>query len=389
MEVQHKMGKTKVCLLQGNEACALGAIDAGARFYAGYPITPATEVAEEMSRLLPQCGGNFLQMEDELSCMGAIIGASLAGAKSITATSGPGFSLMQENFGYAAMVEAPCVVVDVQRGGPSTGLPTLPSQGDVMQAKWGTHGDHPVIALAPASVSEMYTLTVEAFNLAEKYRTPVLLMADAIIGHMREKVEIPADGSLKIFNRVKPEEGLEVYKPYQITKNGVPPMANMGDGYRHYISGCMHDEMGVPNMMSPKIANDLVRRLCDKIDRNRDDIVRAESTLTEDCDVLIVAYGSVGRSAASAVRDLRDKGVKAGLFRPVTLWPSPDKELLAAAKNARHVLVAEMNLGQYAGEVCRIFGEAGVAKKISTVTKVTGEIIRPEEIVKAAEQEVR
>ena len=370
----------KVCFLQGNEACAEGAIAAGANFYAGYPITPATEIAEELSRLMPETGGKFIQMEDELSCMGAIIGASMAGAKSMTATSGPGFSLMQENLGYVAMTETPCVVVDVQRGGPSTGLPTLPAQADVMQARWGTHGDHAIICLAPASVAEMFSMTVDCFNLAEKYRTPVVLLPDAIIGHMREKVEIPADDEITVYPRRKPTVFPEEFKPYAPCADGVPEMANMGDGYRFYVTGCVHDETGSPKMMQPKVADALIRRLESKITGNRDDIVRWDEKYTEDADVVVVAYGSVFRSAQSAVEALRRDGVKAGYFRPITLWPSPDKEFIRAVQNASTVVVPEMNLGQYAGELSRILGANGICRKIVPLTKVTGELIRPDEI---------
>lgn len=382
-----KMEK-KVLFLQGNEACAMGAIAAGCTFYAGYPITPATEIAEELSHLLPENNGKFIQMEDELACMGAIVGASLAGGKSMTATSGPGFTLMQENLGYACMVEAPCVVVDVMRGGPSTGLPTLPSQGDVMQTRWGTHGDHPIIVLAPSSVTDMYYMTVEAFNLSERYRLPVILASDAIIGHMREKIEIVDNSELTIINRKKPAS-FDGYLPYKADEDAVPPMANMGDGYRYYITGCMHDESGAAKMMFPEITAGLNKRFEDKININRENIVRSESKTTDDAEILVVAYGSVWRSAVSAVEAERAKGVKVGCFRPITLWPSPDKEFIEAAKNAKTVIVAEMNCGQYASEIAAIIGKSGLNCKIEVIAQMNGELIHPNLIKEYIERECK
>lgn len=373
----------KVCLLQGNEACAEGAIAAGIDFFAGYPITPATEVAEVLSKRIPQIGGKFIQMEDELACMGAVCGASLAGAKAMTATSGPGFTLLQENIGYACISEIPVVIAAIQRGGPSTGLPTLSSQADVMQARWGTHGDHPVIVLAPSSVSECYTLTIECFNLAEKYRVPAILLSDAIIGHMRERVEIPDADEIKIINRQKPKAGLSDYEPYDTKYSEiplVPPMANIGDGYRHYISGCIHDETGSPKMGSNVVARNLVTRICDKITVNRDDIVKYESKFTEDANVMVLAYGSVARPAEEAVKRARKEGKKVSFFRPITLWPSPDKEILEAAKNVDTIIVPEMNCGQYEGEVARIFGEAGKIMKFVKINELGSETIHPDRI---------
>jgi 2-oxoglutarate ferredoxin oxidoreductase subunit alpha len=384
--------KKKVLFLQGNEACAEGAIAAGVNFFAGYPITPATEIAEALSKRIPQTGGRFIQMEDELACMGAVCGASLAGAKAMTATSGPGFTLLQENIGFAAISEIPCVIVDVQRGGPSTGLPTMSSQADVMQARWGTHGDHPVIVLAPSSVSESFYLTIECFNLAEKYRVPVILLSDAIIGHMRERISVPEYGSIKTFNRIKPERGLAGYKPYDATGArtfGVPPMADLGDGYRHYISGCVHDETGSPKMGSNTVARALVARLCDKVTKNRDEIVRCESQYTADAEVLVLAYGSVARPALSAVAKARAEGKKVGFFRPISIWPSPDREILAAAERARSIIIPEMNYGQYAGEVARVLGEAGKATKIVKVDELGSETIRPERIYDSIQEECK
>lgn len=371
----------KICFLQGNEACAEGAIAAGVNFFAGYPITPATEIAEVLSKRIPQTGGKFLQMEDELACMGAVVGASLAGAKSMTATSGPGFTLIQENLGYSAISEVPCVIAAVQRGGPSTGLPTLSSQADVMQARWGTHGDHPVIVLCPSSVAETFHLTIQCFNLAEAYRVPAILLTDAIIAHMREKVEIPAKEDIKLITRKKPAPGEQKYLPYAPDEDGVPPMANLGDGYRHYISGCVHDETGSPKMSSTSVARDLITRLHNKISQNRDKIVSYEERYTEDAKTVVLAYGSVARPAIAAVEKARKLGKKVGFFRPITLWPSPDVEILRATKSADTIIIPEMNLGQYAGEVARIFGESGRSIKIVKINEAGSELFTPDQIL--------
>ncbi|MCL6635893.1 MAG: 2-oxoacid:acceptor oxidoreductase subunit alpha [Peptococcaceae bacterium] len=290
-------------LMQGNEAIAGGALAAGARFFAGYPITPSTEIAEILAEKLPQVGGKFIQMEDEMAAMAAVIGASLAGLKSLTATSGPGFSLIQENLGFAAMAEVPCVVVNVQRLGPSTGIPTAPAQGDVMQARWGTHGDHPVIALCPASVQEAYTLTVQAFNFSEKYRTPVILLTDEATGHLRERVTLPGPAELPPVNRKKPQAGLAKYYPYRPDGNGIPPMANFCEGYRYHVTGLVHDESGAP-ATSPEVAERLLTRLNNKIMDHLADIVLTDSWLTGDAEVVVVAYGAVSRSARRAASSL-------------------------------------------------------------------------------------
>ena len=371
----------KFCFLQGNEACAEGAIAAGVNFFAGYPITPATEIAEVLSRRIPQNGGKFIQMEDELACMGAVVGASLAGAKSMTATSGPGFTLVQENIGYAAISEVPCVIVAVQRGGPSTGLPTLSAQADVMQARWGTHGDHPVIVLCPSSVTETFYLTIQCFNLAEAYRVPVILLTDAIVAHMREKVEIPSKEDITIINRKKPDADRKDYLPYAPDEDGVPPMANMGDGYRHYISGCVHDETGSPKMSAPNVARNLINRLHAKISQNRDKIVFCEERYTENAKIVVLAYGSVARPAIAAVEQARKLGLKIGFFRPITLWPSPDAEIIKATESADTIIIPEMNLGQYAGEVARIFGENGKNVKIIKINETGSELFTPDQIL--------
>ena len=366
-------------MMQGNIACAEGAIAAGCRFFAGYPITPSTDIAESLAVRLPEIGGNFIQMEDEIGAMGAIIGASLAGVKSMTATSGPGFSLKQENIGFAAMAEVPCVIVNVQRGGPSTGLPTLAAQGDIMQARWGTHGDHPIIAVCPSSVSELYHLTIRAFNLAEKYRSPVIILSDEIIGHLTEKIEIPDPSTIQIIDRIKPTVAPGEYLPYQMIETDIPPMANFGEGYRYHVTGLAHDETGFPTNDPDKIDQQL-RRLNRKIERYRDDIVEVDELMTEDLEILVVACGGVARSARRAVIEAREQGIKAGLLKLKTIWPFPDKEIEKAGENARRVIVPEMNLGQLAHEVEWVLGRK---RNIVKVNKINGEAITPREILDA------
>lgn len=347
--------------MNGDIACAEGALAAGCRFFAGYPITPATEIAEHLSLRMPEIGGIYIQMEDEIASMAAVIGASYSGLKAMTATSGPGFSLMQENIGLALMTEAPCVVVDVMRGGPSTGQPTMPGQQDVMQAKWGSHGDHGVIALSPSSVQEMFDLTIEAFNLAEIYRVPTLLMADEIVGHMWEKVTFPTADKIKILNRKKPNVPREDYEPFLPDSDLVPPMACFGEGYRFHATGLTHNEHGFPRTSSTEVQQALVRRLCEKISRNADKIVKVEEVMLEDADVVIVAYGIVARAALSAVRKAREKGIKAGLLRLITLWPFPEKQVAAAAQQVKRIVVPEMNCGQLVREVERAAKETPVS----------------------------
>ncbi|WP_416197949.1 MAG: 2-oxoacid:acceptor oxidoreductase subunit alpha [Sporanaerobacter sp.] len=372
------MTERVIKLMQGNEACVEGALTAGMRFYAGYPITPSTEIAEISAAELPKVGGKFVQMEDEIASMGAIIGASLAGLKSMTATSGPGFSLKQENIGYASITEVPCVIVDVQRGGPSTGLPTSPAQGDVMQTRWGTHGDHPIIVLCPSSVRETFDITIRAFNLAEKYRTPVILMMDEVIAHMREKVELPNDNEIEIINRKKPEIGLEKYNPYEVKEGElVPPMAAFGDGYRFHVTGLVHDQSGFPKT-NPEIAENLIKRLNDKITNNVDDIVTYEEYKLDDAEIAIVAYGGTARSVKSAVNAARNENIKVGMFRPITIWPFPQKQVEELAKKVKKIIVVEMNLGQYYLEVDRI---AGKYTEVYKYGRVNGELITPEEIL--------
>ena len=355
-----KSGLTGAHFMNGDVACAEGAIAAGCRFFAGYPITPATEIAEHLSQRMPELGGIYVQMEDEIASLAAVIGASYSGLKAMTATSGPGFSLMQENIGLAVMTEAPCVIVDVMRGGPSTGQPTMPGQQDVMQAKWGSHGDYGIIALTPSSVQEMFDLTVEAFNLSEAYRVPTLLMADEIVGHMWEKVVIPSGDKIRIVNRKKPTGPREEYLPFKPDDDLVPPMACFGEGYHFHATGLTHNEHGYPQTSSSEVQTKLVTRLCDKIQKNADKIVRVEEVMLEDAEVVVVAYGIVARAALSAIRKAREKGIKAGLLRLITLWPFPEEQVARAAKSAKAIVVPEMNCGQMVREVERAAKETPV-----------------------------
>lgn len=367
----------KIKLLQGNEACVHGALYAGMNFYAGYPITPSTEIAEVSSELLPRVGGKFIQMEDEIAGMAAVIGASAAGSKSMTATSGPGFSLKQENIGYACMTEVPCVIVNVQRNGPSTGLPTSPGQGDYMQARWGTHGDHPIIALSPTTVRETFELTVKAFNFSEKYRTPVILLMDEIIGHLREKIEIPEIGELEVIDRKKPTCPIKEYKVYEHTEDLVPPMASFGSGYRYNITGLAHDETGFPTNSTKETAR-LMKRLFDKIHNNLDDILIYEEEDAQDQEVLLVTFGGMARSVKEAKRMLEAMGKKVGLFVPKTVWPFPSQRLHELSKNKKKIFVIEMNLGQMIEPVLLAAEDKNIVEGIQ---KGNGEMIFPEEIV--------
>ncbi len=364
-------------LIQGNEACVKGALAAGCRFYGGYPITPSSEIAEQMVRLLPDLGGVFIQMEDEIASLASVIGASLAGSKAMTATSGPGFSLMQEHIGYAAMTEVPCVIVNVMRGGPSTGLPTSPSQGDVMQARWGTHGDHPAIVLAPSSVAEVFDVTVKAFNLAERFRTPVIILYDEIIGHTRESVVLP--DSIDVVDRTQPTEDPADFWPMIAPDDGVPPLPAFGDGYRFHVTGLAHDERGFPTN-DGQVAEALVARLHHKIDAHLDEIAEVDTYMLDDAEIAVFAYGIVGRSAREAVMRARDNGIKAGLIRPVTLWPFPYEQVAEVAAQVDTILVAEMNLGQIIGEVERA---AGGQAEIKGHLRADGEPITPTAILEA------
>lgn len=364
-------------ILEGNEACTEGAIAAGCRFYAGYPITPSTEIAEYSAERLPQVGGKFIQMEDEIASMGAIIGASLAGVKSMTATSGPGFSLMQENIGYAVMGEIPCVIINVQRGGPSTGLPTYPAQADVMQARWGTHGDHDIIALTPSNVEECFFETIRAFNLSEKFRTPVIVLTDEVIGHMSEKVHIPDDyNQIERIDRSLPTVPPEKYMPYDDTVGDIPPLAIYKKGYRFHVTGLTHDITGFPTNDHPKIKRKM-ERLKRKISQHRDEIVVVKEMLLDDAEVAIFTYGSSARTSKQVVMDLRAEGKKVGLMTALTIWPFPDKEVRRLAEKVHTIIVPELNFGQILLEVERC---AGGKAQVVGVNRYDGDIITPEEI---------
>ncbi|TFH65838.1 MAG: 2-oxoacid:acceptor oxidoreductase subunit alpha [Candidatus Zixiibacteriota bacterium] len=366
-------------LMQGNEAVVEGAMIGGLRFFGGYPITPSTEIAEHLARRLPKVGGKFIQMEDEIASMASIIGASLAGSKSMTATSGPGFSLMVEGIGYAYMAEVPTVIVNVQRGGPSTGLPTKVSQSDTMQARWGTHGDYIAIALAPQSVRETLDLTVRAMNLAEVYRTPVTLLTDEVLGHMREKVTIPEEGELEIINRLKPDVPASWYKHFEITPNFKSPMASFGDGYRFHVTGLTHDEEGFPTNKSVEILAKLTK-LRNKIMRYLDDICQIETDGMEDAHVAVYAYGIVARAARQAVQMARARRMKVGQIRPITIWPTHEKKYkeIFSSKNLEVVIVAELNQGQLVYEVQRL-----VPKYVEVVSlnRFDSELITPAQIL--------
>jgi 2-oxoglutarate ferredoxin oxidoreductase subunit alpha len=367
-------------LMQGNQAIAAGAIYAGARFYAGYPITPSSEIADECARLMPKLGGVFLQMEDEMASIAAVIGASLAGAKAFTATSGPGFSLMQENLGLAVLGEVPCVVVDVQRSGPSTGLATKPAQSDIMQARWGRHGDQSVIALAPASVHECFTLTVQAFNLAERFRVPVILLPDEIVGHMRESVVVPLPGELEVVDRVAPAGAPADYRPFSTDAESVAPLAAYGSDYVFHVTSSMHGPDGYSNN-DPANAARRVRQLHEKIERHRDEIVLTRGFDVDDMDVLVVALGAPTRAARQAAIEALAQGTKVGVLQLQTVWPFPDAEIAALARRAGMVVVPEMNYsGQVAGEVRKALGADA---DLRGVNRYNGTIITPQDILDA------
>ncbi|AJC72558.1 2-oxoglutarate ferredoxin oxidoreductase subunit alpha [Thermococcus guaymasensis DSM 11113] len=370
----------KFDFIQGDEAIARAAILAGCRFYAGYPITPASEIFEAMALYMPLVDGVSIQMEDEIASIAAIIGASWAGAKAMTATSGPGFSLMMENLGYAVMTETPIVVVDVQRGGPSTGQPTLPAQGDIMQAIWGTHGDHMLIVLSPSTVQEAFDFTIRAFNLAEKYRTPVVLLTDAEIAHMRERVYIPNPDEIELVERKLPQNEEEARLPFGDPHgDGVPPMPIFGKGYRTYVTGLTHDERGRPKTVEAEVHEKLITRIFRKILDHKDEIIGYEEFMLDDADVAIVATGIVSRSAVRAVRILREKGVKAGLLKLNTLWPFDFDHIEELAERVRKIYVPEMNLGQLYHLVKE--GANGKAE-VELIAKLGGEVHTPMEIVR-------
>lgn len=367
----------KVAFLQGNEAAAQGALYAGCKFFAGYPITPSTEVAEVMSAELPKIGGKFIQMEDEIGAMAALLGGALTGVKALTSTSGPGLSLKQELIGYGCIAEIPCVIYNVMRGGPSTGMPTGPSQSDIMCAKWGTHGDHPTILLTPASVQETYEEMVRAFNLAEKYRTPVMVMPDEIVAHMRERIVFPEPGELEVIDRTAPSVAPDKYKPYDTSFGDVPPLAAFGSGYKFHVTGLNKAEDGFPTTKASLVQAEEERQVR-KVEGNAADIMKWEEYLIEDADVVVVAFGSTSRSARFAVDQARKQGIKAGLFRPITFWPFPEARLLEISKKVKGFVSPEMNLGMCAGVIkgC-IEGNAPVLG----IFRVDGEPINPDQII--------
>jgi 2-oxoglutarate ferredoxin oxidoreductase subunit alpha len=365
--------------MQGNEAIGWGALAAGCRFFGGYPITPSTEVAELMSRELPKVGGKFIQMEDEIASMASIIGARLGGLKSMTATSGPGISLMQENIGYAAITEVPCVVVNIQRLGPSTGQPTMASQGDVMQARWGTHGDHPIIALAPTSVRNAFDMTVKAFDMSERYRTPVILLADAIIGHMREPVELPDFKTIHIYEQTVTETPAE-YKVFRNTPDGVPPLVPFGKGYRYHVTGLFHNEVGFPTQDQEKV-DAWLERFNTKLEKHIDEITLVEEDYQEGARVAFLSYGASARTARHALKQARLAGKKVDMLTLFTIWPFPEKQVEALGERVDRIIVPEMNLGQLAYEVERMVGR----KKVRRVGLANGDMVTPRMVLDAME----
>ncbi len=365
--------------MHGNEAAAEGALAAGCRFYAGYPITPSTEIAEILSNRLPALGGVFIQMEDEIASMAAIIGASLGGIKSATATSGPGFSLMQENLGFAVACEIPCVIINVQRVGPSTGLPTKAAQGDVMQARWGTHGDHPIIVLTPSNVREAYFLCVRAFNLAERFRTPVVLLMDALVAQLKEKVVLPE--RVEIVDRARPGEAGPDYKPFAFGEGAVAPLAPFGGKHRFHVTGLLHDERGFPTE-DPEVVARWWKHMNSKLAAHLDEILAWDEVTLDDADVAVVAYGGTARAAEHAVALARGHGVRAGLFKPTTLWPFPEDAVRALARRVKRIVVAEMNMGQIRLEVERL---AAGRVPVTGVHRADGLGITPEQVLAAIE----
>ncbi len=350
--------------LDGDYACGEGAMAAGCRFVAGYPITPSTEVVERISRRFPMMGGTFIQMEDELASIAAVVGASWTGTKSMTVTSGPGFSLMMENIGLAAMMEAPCVVVNVQRGGPSTGLPTMVGQADVMQARWGSHGDYELISMSPQSPQEAFDLTIEAFNLSEIYRVPVIFLMDECVGHMTEKVVIPPADEIDIIPRRLTEKPPGEYLPYQVDETMVPESVRAGDGYRFHTTGLTHDERGYPEMSAARQEKS-VRRLLDKINLNADKIARYDEDSLEDAEVVVIAYGITSRVARESINMARREGVKVGFIRPIVIWPFPETLIRGLAGKVKAFVVPEINYGQLVLEVERCAAGKSVTIPVS------------------------
>ncbi len=376
---------TGTYFMNGDHACCEGALAAGCRFFAGYPITPATEVAERISRRLPDIGGVYIQMEDELASMAAILGASCGGVKSMTSTSGPGFSLMMENIGLGLCAEIPCVVCNVQRAGPSTGLPTLVGQGDMMQARWGSHGHYEIIALCPSSPQEMFDFTVRAFNLSEQYRLPVIILADEVIGHMNERVVIPEENRIKVVDRKKPRVAPGRYLPYQAGPDGIAPMANCGEGYRIHMTGLTHDERGYP-AMNPEAQQEMVNRIVGKIRKNRDKIIKTENVFLDDAEVVVVAYGISARAARQAVRAAREQGIRAGLVKLETVWPFPEDLIRSLSRQVKAMIMPEINGGQMVLELERC---ACGNCEVVLISHFGGSIIHPGAILSAVQKSVR
>jgi len=372
--------KRRIALLQGNQAVAYGALDAGVNFFAGYPITPSTEIAEILSEEMPKHGGVYVQMEDEIASICAITGASLTGAKALTATSGPGFSLMQEGIGYAKITETPCVVVNVQRMGPSTGMPTSPAQGDIMQSKWGSHGDSPSIVLYPDSVRECYELTIRAVNLSEKYRTCVILLLDEVIGHMREAVTLPDLANVRVISRIKPTVPPHWYKHYDENQKYLSPLASYGEGYRFHVTGLTHDAHGFPTN-KPSEAHEMMERLRKKISHNIRDLVQIESREMEDAKIAVFAAGIMSRAAKAAVTQARAEGIPVGLLRPLTIWPFPDDAVRKMLRNVDTVIVPELNQGQLIHEIKRLTKDKRDGDLIS-MQRCNGALITPNEILR-------
>jgi 2-oxoglutarate ferredoxin oxidoreductase subunit alpha len=370
---------TGTYFMNGDEACCEGAIAVGCRFFAGYPITPATEVAERMSDRLPEVGGIFIQMEDELASMAAILGASWGGMKAMTSTSGPGFSLMMENISLGLCTETPCVVCDVQRAGPSTGLPTLVAQADMMQARWGAHGHYEIIAISPSSPQEMFDFTIWAFNLSEQYRLPVIILADEVVGHMNERVVIPPADKIQVINRKKPAVPPGKYLPYCPDSDGVAPMATLGEGYHMHVTGLTHDQRGYP-VMTDVAQEEMIQRLVQKVRKNADRIIRYDTYLLEDAEVAVVAYGISVRSAKRAVAEAREKGIRAGLVKLNTIWPFPEKMIRDLAKKVHTLIMPEINYGQMVLELERC---ACGSCPVVLVPHAGGAIIQPDRILTA------
>jgi 2-oxoglutarate/2-oxoacid ferredoxin oxidoreductase subunit alpha len=368
---------TGVHYMTGDEACAEGALAAGCRFFGGYPITPATEIAEHMAERLPEVGGTFIQMEDEIAAMASILGAAWAGQKTMTSTSGPGFSLMMENIGLGVCTETPCVVVNVQRAGPSTGLPTMGAQGDMMQARWGSHGHYEIIALSPSSAQEFFDQTITAFNLSEKYRVPVIILADEVIGHMSEKVVIPRAEDIKLDSRPRPRGRKDRFRVYQPAENGVAPMPDAGDGYRIHVTGLTHDERGYP-VMTVEAQAEMVTRITRKITDNRDDIIKTEASMVDDADIVLVSYGISGRTSLAAMHKARAMGMKVGLLRLLTIWPFAEEQIRALAERVKAFITVEINLGQMHLEVMRC-AEGRAACHL--VGHPGGTVITPEDVL--------